>query len=543
MKNKLEIEKKQSNYTWLYIAGLALIFIFSFQYIFNEKLDLNGDNCDYYMLATSITTGHGYSNIANPDYAPTNVFPPGYPLLMSPLLLFTDSYVAQNILNGIFLLASSVLMFLFIRKNNLPNALAFVAAAAMLFNQRVLHFATMMMSEMSYLLFVVFTIWCLYKLSNEKPFWKDKWFYLLVLSTAYGYHIRTQGITLAAAVICYLLVSKKWKTVGGYIVGYAACLAPWIIRNKTLGVDGSRYISQIFGVSNHRPEEGELGIGGIIERFFETFKMLVTKAIPNTTLPYLKVDYEVATTMGEWFIGILLLAIIIFGFTKLGKMKWFFIFYTLATLGIISLFNDPGQNRYITTLVPFLEIGLFIGLYSIITLAMKKMKLTIGFSPWILALLFPIFSFSMLKEEHEMNNMPFPPNYVNYFKIGEEIKKQLPPTTMVCSRKPTLFYMFSKSMVCNYKWTPDDVALIQNLVDQKVDFVVLEQLGYSSTFRYLYPAIQKHEELFVPAMHLPDPDTYLLKFDREAAMRKLDNIKKGLLDAPQQEVAQIENAE
>lgn len=518
MGNNLTGEKK---YSWFYAAGLVLVFIFSFSYIFNEKLDLNGDNCDYYMLATSITSGHGYSNIATPAYEPTNVFPPGYPLLMSPLRFITDSTVAQNILNGLFLLAASVLLFFFIRKNNLPDSLAFVASAAMLLNQRVLHFATMMMSEMSYLLFIIFVIWCLYKLSDKKPFWRDKWFYLLILSSAYGYHIRTQGITLAVAVIAYLLVSKKWKTALGFIGGYVLCLAPWIIRNKVLGVEGNRYISQIFGVSNHRPDEGVLGIGGIIERFFETFSMLITKAIPNTMIPYLKVDYTAATTFGEWLTGIVLITIVVIGFFRFGKLKYFFIFYTLATLGIISLFNDPGQNRYITTLVPFLDAGLIIGLYSIILAVMKRLKLSMGFSPWFLALLFVLFSIPNLKEEHEMNKAPFPPNYENFFKIGEEIRKQLPPTTMVCSRKPTLFYMFSKTMVCNYKWTSDDVALIRDLVDRNVDFVVLEQLGYSSTFNYLYPAIQKHQELFIPVMHLPDPDTYLLRFDKERARQKL----------------------
>lgn len=525
MKQLLNSEDK---YRWFYIISLTLIFAITFSYIFNEKLDLNGDNCDYYMLSTSIATGHGYSNIATPAYEPTNVFPPGYPLLMTPLRLVTDSIIAQKILNGLFLLASSILMFLFIRRNNLPDGIAFLGSAAMLFNQRVLHFATMMMSEMSYLLFIVFVIWCLFKLDNkerEKPFWKDLWFYLLILSCGYAYHIRTQGITLAATVICYFLATKKWKELPAFIAGYIVCLAPWFIRSKITGVDASRYIEQIFGVSNHRPEEGELGIGGIIERFFDTFTMLITKAIPNTTLPYFKVDYEAAATFGEWIIAILLLGVIVIGFLRFGKIRYFFIFYTLATLGIISLFNDPGQNRYITTLVPFLEIGLFVGLYTLIVAAMKKMKISLGFSPWFLAVFFIIFSFPKLKEEHQANKAAFPPNYVNYFRIGEEIRKQLPPTVMVCSRKPTLFYMYSRSMVCNYKWTPDDVALINDMIERKVDYVVWEQLGYSSTFRYLYPAIQKHQELFTPVIHLPNPDTYLLRFNRQQAIEKIKNLK------------------
>jgi hypothetical protein len=515
--------KEPKKYHWFYIAGLVVIFIAVFTYIFNEKIDLNGDNCDYYMLATSITSGHGYANIATPNYEPSGVFPPGYPLLMSIIRIFSDSIIAQKILNGLFLLASTILLFIFIRKNKFPDSLAFLSCCAILFNARILHFSTMMMSEMSYILFSVFALWTLYKLiDDEKPFWKNAWFYLLILSSAYAYHIRTQGITLAAAIICYLLVTKKWKQTIGFIAGFGICLLPWIIRNKLADVGQSRYMSQILQVSQHRPEEGMLDAGGVIMRFFDTCRMLMTKALPNTIMPpYLDVDYNAATTFGEWIIGIILLAVIVYGFWQFGKLKYFFIFYALANFGIISLFNDPGQNRYITTLIPFLQIGVFVGLYTILLTVIKKTKIAKGFSPWFMAILFIFFSFSPIKAEHEQNKAPFPANYQNFFKIAEEVKKQLPPQTMICSRKPNLFYMYGKTWVCNYRWTNDDKELINNLIQNKVDYVVLEQLGYSSTFRYLLPAIEKHEELFIPVMHLPNPDTYLLKFEREAAARKM----------------------
>ena len=64
-------------------------------------------------------------------------------------------------------------------------------------------------------------------------------------------------------------------------------------------------------------------------------------------------------------------------------------------------------------------------------------------------------------------------------------------------------------------------AVVANLVAQRVDFVVLEQLGYSSTYLYLYPAVQAYPKLFPVAMHLKNPDTYLLRFEREEAMKVL----------------------
>ncbi|MDH6306799.1 hypothetical protein M2459_003445 [Parabacteroides sp. PF5-5] len=503
----------------LYVAALAIVFAVSFSYIFNSKLDLNGDNCEYYVLATSIAGGHGYSDITSEAHNPSNIFPPGYPLLMSVIRIFTDSIFPQKVLNGLFLLGSALLFFFFVRKNKLSDSMAFVASAIILLNYQVLHFATMMMSEMSFMFFTVLALWFLYKMDDEKPFWKDVYFYLAILSVAYCYHTRTQGIAMAAAVAGYFLFTKRWKQMLGFVAGFALCLVPWMLRNNLAGTGQSRYVSMIAMSNPWRPEEGTLSFGELLGRFFETFKMLVTKAVPGSILPYLSVDYSAATTMGEWLLAIVLFALIGIGMWRFGKFKYIFLFYTLATFGVISLFSTPSENRYITPLLPFLEVSLMVGLYTVLTMGVQRLKIAQSLSPWILLVLV-FFSYPKLEQLHAMNNMPFPPSYKNYFTIAEEVHKQLPSNTVVSSRKPMLFYMFSKTSVTNYLWTEDQEALIKGLVDSKVDYVVLEQLGYSSTPRYLYPAIQNNPELFPVVMHLPNPDTYLLKFEREKAVEK-----------------------
>lgn len=506
----------------LYVGGLALIFIVSFSYIFDSKLDLNGDNCNYFMLATSLVQGHGYANLMSADYTPSNLFPPGYPLLMSIVRLFTDSIFPQKILNGLFLLGSSFLLFFFIRRNKLPDSVAFVAAAAMLLNYQVLHFATMMMSEMSFLFTSVLTCWFLAKMDEKKAFWRDPFFYLVVVTAAFNYHIRTQGIALFAAVAGYFLFTRRWKEMLGFIAGFAVCLSPWMLRNNLLGLGQSRYLDMIASANNWRPEEGVLGFGEIIGRFFDTFRMLLTKALPNSVLPYMDVNYDVATTVGEWCVALVLLSLIVIGMWRLGKYKYLFLFYMIATFGVISLFSTPSGNRYTTPLLPFLEASLLIGLYTVLSAGIQKLKIAKGFPAWILALFFLFCSYPKMQELRTINKMAYPPNYQHFFKIAEEVHKQLPPETVVCSRKPELFYMFSRTPSVMYAWSNDDKTLIEDLIRSHTDYVVLEQLGFSSTYRYLYPAIQKHPELFPVVMHLKNPDTYLLKFEREKAKEKFN---------------------
>jgi hypothetical protein len=163
-----------------------------------------------------------------------------------------------------------------------------------------------------------------------------------------------------------------------------------------------------------------------------------------------------------------------------------------------------------------METFLFIGLFVVLKTALKKAGVQ-SLSPWLL-LLPCFFAFPKLKALHEINGRPFPPAYANFFRIGEVVKKQLPASTVVASRKPELFYMYSRGTTAGYAWTDDDKALLRGLIDGDVEYVVLEQLGYSSTSRYLYPAIQKHPDCFTAVMHLPDPDTYLLKFNKDKAL-------------------------
>ena len=506
----------------IYIGVVALVWAFAYFYIFNAKIDVNGDNCRYYTYATALATGQGYTDISAPTPHPTNAFPPGYPLLMMPLRFFTDSVVAQKVLNGLFLLGGALLLFFLMIKRKLPDSLALVGACAAILSDRVLHFSTMMMSEMSCFFVSAAAIYLLTLMKEEKPFYKDWAFYGMLVMVLLCYHIRTQGVALFAAVVLFFLCTKKWKEALGTVAGFVVGCLPWVLRNKALGLGQSRYFESIAQVNPWRPEDGSLDLGGIVSRFFDTLAMLVSKALPNSVIPYFKVDYtpEVSAGFLLWVAAIVLVALIVRGFWSFGKYRWVLIGYTIFTFGLISIFSTPSENRYLTALIPFLNMGLLVGLYEVVVWALRRMGSKLAFSPWILALLL-LTSVGNIKELHAMNRMPFPPAYQNFFRMGAVLKEHVSPETVVASRKGELLYMFSGTRVTGYAFSQDDRAVIQKMLDDGVEYVILDQLGYSSTYRYLYPAIQKNDDLFFVASHIPNPDTYLLKFDREAARKKL----------------------
>ena len=135
---------KSPNLLW----GIALfaIFVISFSYVFDSKINLNGDNCYYFIYATSLAQGNGYADMLGKA---TAHFPPGYPLLMAPLRMVTDSIVTQKILNGAFLFVGVMLLFSIMVRAGFKRSLAFLACSAVLVTPHLLEFATMMMSEAS----------------------------------------------------------------------------------------------------------------------------------------------------------------------------------------------------------------------------------------------------------------------------------------------------------------------------------------------------------------------------------------------------------
>ena len=404
-----------------------------------------------------------------------------------------------------------------------PQPLALTAVLVSLLNYRVLQFASIMMSETSYLLFSALALWLLFRFDTDasRPWWRSPWFWLLVLAAGYGYMIRTQGVTLVAGVAVWMLCAGRWRAAFGFVAGFLLTTLPWAIRNRLAGLGSSRYLEQMLAVDMWKPDLGRVSVGGLVERGFDTLRMLVTKAVPNTVTPYMEVDYASSATFGEWLAGLTLLALSLYGFWRMKRYFAFFAAYAAAVFGIICLWSAPSDNRYLTTLVPLLEIGLVIGIYTLIeTWLRKRFEIRQAFSPLWMLLPAVLLAGGRLQAAAEKARRPLPPHYAGFVDAARAVRRQLPPETVVCSRKPSVFYVYAGCHVCNFRYTADDAALIRGLIASKADYVVLDQLGYAATGRYLYPAVRKHPELFEAVASFWVPPTWLLRFNRSAAERQ-----------------------
>ncbi len=495
-------------------------------YTFNEKPDLNGDNFYYYIYASSLASGQGYCDLSAPGAPPTSTWPPGYALMMTPLRLITDSVVAQKWLNEIFVLLSLILLYFTLMRTGLPMSLAFISAFAGAFIPRLLHFSTMMMSESAYLVTSVCVIYCLVRMSECEETWyaelKKPWLYLMIVALVLNYHVRTQGLALIGAVGLALLIRKRWgallTTVGGVLIGSL----PWMIRNKVLGLNGGRYIDQMMMANAFRPEEGTIGLGDFISRFFDNVRMLLFNAVPCSVTPFFNLNPDAPHySFGIYVIGAIMVGIMLFGCWHMGKLRWVMIGYFAASIALIASFSSPSGNRYLTGLLPLLTLTLFIGLWKGLSLLVQLKWKEKSFPALILGLLI-LFAIPGLKAEHQQAQMKYPVPYRQFFQAAKDLKKIAPKGAVVASRKPQMFWLYSGLPGRVYKFSLEPQEVIQHLIDNNVDYVILDALGYSSTYRYLLPAVQAYPYYFPVIKHYEASHTYVLEFKREAAQQTME---------------------
>ena len=506
---KVKITLLKARTHWIHITVLAVVFIGAFSYTFDSKLAMLGDNASYFMLGKALAGGEGYVNISSSAKKPSNHYPPGYPVIISAVMLFSDSLTAVKIVTGILGLGGLIL-FYFLACKLLDNefmALGVTLLAAL--NAHILWYSSLVMSEVPFLCFSVMALFFFTKTDTEKFNLKDKYVWLTLLSLISAYYVRSLGVALMGGFVLALLFKKNWKSIGLYIGVFALAIAPWSIRASNLG--GSSYLRQLKMINPYQPALGQADIGDFIDRFFENFSRYITKELPDAIFPAFEPGYGQQATGGQWFAGLLLLGIMIYGIFKLKDHRWLITGYLLGTFAILMLWPQVWIGvRFIVSVLPLLILLLIVGLYQVAAWVVKRANQKVVYGA--LMSLFLLFQFGAIADIHNQAKEKNSPGWNNYFEMAKWLDRNVNGEAVVACGKPSLFHLYANKYTLRYKFAnPEEV--LKHLEERQVDYVVIDQV-YGNTLRYLLPAVQQYPERFQQVQHLTNPDTYLLKFKR-----------------------------
>jgi len=503
-----KVSRKQ---TLLILVITTLAFGGVYAYIFDKKLDLNGDNANYYMLGKALAAGEGYVNINSVQKNPNNHFPPGYPVIIAlETTLLGDSIINLKLANGLFFLLTLFGLYFLIIKITGSKVIAVITLLMMLVNVHFLRYSTMIMSEVPFMFFSIMAILSFLKINFKKPFWQDPWLFITIILLGISFYIRSSGIAIIGSIVLYLFIAKRWQHSLVIIVGIILIALPWQIRSYNLG--GSSYLKQLKQVNPYRPELGMANFGDFANRFGSNVSRYLTKEIPASTFSFYKPDYREDSTALQWVIGVSLFTLIFYGIWFLKKYNLLILTYLAGTLALLFLWPEVWFGiRFILPATPFLIIGLVNGLQHLIEKYVPftfKKKLQ-----WLPILLIVPFLYK-LKPLHDKASAGIQPNWENYFSLAQWANKNIEHGAVVACRKPTIFYLYSNTYTVNYKYTDNPDELIDDLLAKNVDYVVMEQLGYSSTYRYLIPAVRNNMDRFEVIKRFGDPDTFLVKLKK-----------------------------
>lgn len=519
--------RKMNPATVLFVL-FTIIFISVYFYAFDKKLDLNGDNVQYLSLAKNISKGLGYTVVKPFESVPASHYPPGYSAFLAFfMVLGINNLIFFKVLNGLFWFLSLAGLYYLVRKATNNIALAFSGILLSLFSPNILHFSSIVMSEMLFLASSVLFFVSVYKYSDTNPgkkFYKSPWFYLSIVAVGISYYLRTVGAALIFALLIFHIFRKEWLQTIASFAGVVLLLLPWSVRNSLMGIE-SRYFGTIMTVNPWRPELGSISTPGeMFDKMLINFDETVIKGFRELLFPFLNIEYETPSTMTAIIAGLLVVAVVFYGAWYLKVIRWPLIAYLLGQIGLFMLWHGGNGSRYVVPVASIIFVCFYTGIYGLIRLVLKTENNGTKYLPYAFVIML-VFMMPPFKLYAKFAKEPFLPAYQNYFDIALEMNKQVPGNTICCCRKPELFMYFAdKVYAVNYKYTTDTNELISDLIDKKVDYVVLEQLGFGSTGRYLFPAINANMDLFYLVWQLPEPDTYLLKFDRKKASEKLKQI-------------------
>jgi hypothetical protein len=399
-------ELRRPVYTyWDWIVVILLAFLLWLPRL-SGPIDLRWDGGVYYLLGTSLATGHGYRILSEPGAPEAIQYPPLLAVVVAlheRVLGTTDpsvvapwlrrSYAAMFILFGVSLLA--------LAKRVLSKGLALIAVALCLCQVMTVFMSDLLFTELPFALLSVLFVLVATRDGPRSSSWLGE--SLMFVLAAAGFLLRTAGLAILGAWVLDGFIRRHWRLA---LVRLALAVIPIIAwQSYIASVRGSReythpayeyqrapyqysnvsYAENASLVDPFRPELGRLDASALASRLTSNVRSML-----------LALGQAVSVREGEWdrllakiqhkllgrsiaprkiasiaifpLAGIVVLGLLVF----LRRGVWIIVLIVFASLGLIWTTPWPVQfNRYLMPLGPFLAISAVLALSEIDT-ALRK---------------------------------------------------------------------------------------------------------------------------------------------------------------------------
>ena len=485
--------------------------------LFDPKLHTGGDSSNYVSLAESVLrSGDGYADSMAPGApVPHTKYPPGYPVLMVPLLaIFGRNFVVLKLLSVAFTV-SSVLVFCVLAKERVNPRLWLAMSLAFAVSPVVVDYSHWLLSEAPFLFFTLLALLFLQRESTEGGI--GKYFWLSIFAIVATYYVRSVGIVFIGAGSLFYLLKRRWRKFLYYNVAGAALSLPWFIRNQLLEGSATPYIEQFLLRSVYEPEAGYHDLWGMIGRFFANLSIYSAREMPRVLAGSSSLWSTSAPLKGLSLVlcGFMLIGFLHVVLKKLGVAE---IYFALSCLAILLFEEVVSDVRYLMPLVPLMLLYISDGL-RLAAERVTSLKNHAAPAVAAMALIATIGVFSQLARAPQNMEMirryrggdrfaGYHPNWRSFFVASDWVSANTPEDAVVTVRKPRLFHLWTGRKIAEYPFSTDPDSVLTVIL--ATDFIVVDQIS-GTTSRYLVPAIQKASERFGAVFQSDGPPTWVLQ--------------------------------
>ena len=509
---------------WTVPAAVALLTLLLGVWTFDAKLSLSGDNTEFITLARSMAAGEGLVHINSPDPQQATKYPFAFPLLLAPLeWLFPGDWVPMKAWVLVLFAAGMAVLYQLVkeRAGALPALATVVLSLAsgksylthgpdgIVYGPLLLHYSHQVMSEAPYLTFSLLALWLVERGIAREGIKGNGWLISGFFCTMWAYYIRTAGITLVAAIIVCLLLRRDFRRGLVFAVAAFICWLPWTLRNRAAG-GGGVYIKQLFMVNPYHPERGLLDLWGFVERLFGQLELYLTRELPNTLVPYFVGAETLFHPASLLLISLAVVATVLC--IKRGDHQLLLI-YAALFVGVVLLWPWPG-DRFLVPIVPvlvFLQVWVVLQLRNALAAQGGVAQDASKYLVWVLLLIYALPLPSGAKRLANYSQADYPPQWSRYYQVGQWLKVHSPEDAVVLCRKGYWMYIVSGRRCVGFPFAaPDEV--LAHMEREKVDYVVLESLGFPQTVQHLVPTVNEYRDRFEALWQDQTVPTYVLRF-------------------------------
>jgi hypothetical protein len=468
----------------------------------NPVLPLNEDSAIYINMAQSLSQGRGSICTAGPVATPVNYYPSFYPRLLSGFIYyFPGNYLVLKMF-GIFLTLVFLLSLVYFYPKLFCDKSEVLLLAMVGFSTQICMYSRAILTEMSYTLFSVASIYFLSRYHREKGAF-NRYFFVSALTLVFVCYTRLVGMGLILSVLIFFILKKDLKKASASLLFFLV-LAPWVAGNVIFG--RSAYTREFVSRTG--------GAWDFIHRWIYNLLATIGKELPDLFFyPWLnRIDPRSIIFIFKFAFGGVLAALLVWGFIRKLKKEGLQLWDTYVVVYFFMFYLSWTHHgaRYLVPILVFLMYYLILAIRSV---APKRAMFFLLSGSFIISGIT-----GDLWLDHKDIYQPYSPVEASFVRSGDWLKDHASKNSIIVSRRPNWMYMYTSGLKgLKFLRTPDVAAQHKYIMAIKADYLVIDQnkIYRDDARQYLEPLVRAYPDMFELA-HVTDitPQTYVYRVKR-----------------------------